>query len=90
MVSWLTTLFVGFGLLARPNETLITSLAIFALSVSRAIFLILELFSPYTGPIKVSSAFFRAALLQLGKQGKHHSTTLPFAVCQHGTRAHLQ
>lgn len=67
LISWLATLFVGFGLLARPNATVITSLAISALSVSSAIFLILELFSPYTGVIKVSSAPFRAALLQLGK-----------------------
>lgn len=67
LISWLATLFIGFGLLARPNGTVITSLAISALSVSSAIFLILELFSPYTGLIKVSSAPFRAALLQLGK-----------------------
>jgi hypothetical protein len=67
MISWLIPLFIGFGLLARPNGTVITSLAISALSVSSAIFLILELFSPYTGVIKVSSAPFRAALMQLGK-----------------------
>jgi hypothetical protein len=67
LISWLATLFIGFGLLARPNGTVITSLAISALSVSSAIFLILELFSPYTGVIKVSSAPFHAALLQLGK-----------------------
>jgi hypothetical protein len=67
LISWLTTLFIGFGLLARPNGTVITSLSISALSVSSAIFLILELFSPYTGVIKVSSVPFRAALMQLGK-----------------------
>jgi hypothetical protein len=59
--------FIAFGLLARPNGTVITSLAISALSVSSAIFLILELFSPHTGVIKVSSAPFRAAFMQLGK-----------------------
>lgn len=67
LISWLTTLFIGFGLLARPNGTVIISLSISALSVSSAIFLILELFSPYTGVIKVSSVPFRAALMQLGK-----------------------
>ncbi len=67
LISWLATLFVGFGLLARPNGTVIASLAISALSVSSAIFLILELFSPYTGLIKVSAAPFQAALLQIGK-----------------------
>ena len=49
---------------------MIASLAIFAVSVSSAIFLILELFSPYTGLIKVSSAPFRAALAVLGKRLK--------------------
>ena len=53
LIFWLTTLFTGFGLLAPPNRTVIASLAIFAVSVSSAIFLILELFSPYTGLIKV-------------------------------------
>ncbi len=67
LVFWLATLFISFGILARPNGTLVTSLLLSALSVSGAIFLILEFYSPHTGLIKVSSAPFRAALTQLGK-----------------------
>jgi len=38
-----------------------------ALSVSGAIFLILEMYTPYTGVIQISSAPLRAALAQLGQ-----------------------
>jgi hypothetical protein len=67
LVLWLTTLFVSFGLFAPRNGTVITSLLIAAFSVSGAILLILELYTPYGGLIEVSSAPLRAALLQLGK-----------------------
>jgi hypothetical protein len=66
LVGWLTTLFLSFGLFAPRNTTVITSLFVAALSVSGAIFLIVELNSPYGGFIEVSSAPLRAALSQLG------------------------
>ncbi|MGB7493829.1 MAG: hypothetical protein WBW05_05445 [Candidatus Acidiferrum sp.] len=66
LVSWLTALFISFGLYAPTNGTVVTSLLVSALSVSAAIFLILELYSPYHGLIKISSATLRAALTQLG------------------------
>jgi len=65
-ISWLTTLFISFGLLAPANGTAITTLSVSALSVSGAILLILELYSPYEGLIKISNAPLRAALTQLG------------------------
>ena len=66
MVSWLTVLFITFGLYAPTNGTVGTSLFVSALSVSCAILLILELYTPYRGLIKISSAPLRAALMQLG------------------------
>jgi Bacterial regulatory helix-turn-helix protein, lysR family len=66
LVGWLTALFFSFGLFAPRNGTVIASLFIAALSVSGAIFLIVELYSPYGGLIEVSSAPLRAALNQLG------------------------
>ena len=66
MVSWLTALFISFGLYAPTNATVVTSFFVSALSVSCAIFLILELHAPYRGLIKISSAPLRAALTQLG------------------------
>ncbi|HVO26526.1 MAG TPA: hypothetical protein VMW56_23190 [Candidatus Margulisiibacteriota bacterium] len=67
LVLWLTIIFVSFGVFAPPNATVIASLAVSALSVSGAIFLILEMYSPYSGLIQISSAPLRAALAHLGQ-----------------------
>ena len=62
LVFWLTTLFVGFGLLAKRNATVATALMLGALSVAGAIFLILEMNRPYGGVMQVSIAPIRDAL----------------------------
>jgi hypothetical protein len=66
LVAWLATLFFSFGLFAPRNATVVASLFVAALSVSGAVFLMVELYSPYGGLIEVSSAPLRAALSQLG------------------------
>jgi hypothetical protein len=66
LVCWLIALFISFGLYAPTNGTVVTSLVVSALSVSCAILLILQLYNPYRGLIKISSAPLRAALTQLG------------------------
>jgi hypothetical protein len=66
LVSWLTTLFISFGLFAPANGTVFTSLLVSAFSVSSAILLILQLYAPFRGLIVISSAPLRAALTQLG------------------------
>jgi hypothetical protein len=66
LIFWLIIIFVSFGLFAPRNATVIVSLLVSALSVSGAIFLILEMYSPYAGLIRVSSAPLRAALTHLG------------------------
>ena len=67
LVLWLTLILGSFGLFAPANGTVITSLCLSALSVAAAIFLILEMYSPYSGVIQVSSAPLRAALAHLGQ-----------------------
>jgi hypothetical protein len=67
LLFWLTMLHITFGLLAPRNATVITVLLISALSVSGAIFIILDMTHPLQGMIKVSSAPMRNALEQLGK-----------------------
>ena len=67
LVLWLTVIFISFGLFAPSNATVVASLFVSALSVSGAIFLILEMYTPYSGVIAVSSAPLRAALAQLGQ-----------------------
>jgi hypothetical protein len=67
VVLWLTVILASFGLFAPTNATVVTSLAVSALAVSGAIFLILEMYAPYSGLIQVSSAPLRAALANLGQ-----------------------
>jgi len=65
LVFWLTVLFVGFGLFAQRNATLVAALCLGALSVSGAVFLILEMSRPYTGIMQISIAPIRNALTQM-------------------------
>ena len=67
VVIWLTVIFVSFGLFAPFNATVVSSLVVAALSVSGAIFLILEMYTPYSGVVQISSAPLRAALAQIGR-----------------------
>ena len=67
LIFWLTIIFTSFGLFAPRNATVFVSLLISALSVSGAVFLILEMYAPYEGLIHVSSAPLRAALMRLGQ-----------------------
>ncbi len=67
LTFWLTVLFAQFGLLAPRNLTAKSALFICALSVSGAIYLILELNNPLEGTIKVSSAPLHKALSLIGK-----------------------
>jgi len=65
LVAWLTCVFVAFGLFSPPNPTVVASLLVTALSVTGAIFLVLEMYSPYGGLIQVTDEPLRAALEQL-------------------------
>ncbi len=67
LLFWLVILFAGFGLLSRVNTTVVAVLLVCAISVSGAIFLILEMGSPVTGIIKVSSAPLHKALDNIGR-----------------------
>jgi len=67
LVLWLTTIFITFGLFAPFNSTVAGSLFVSALAVSGAIFLILEMYSPYEGLIQISKAPLRAAIGHLGQ-----------------------
>jgi len=67
VVLWLGILFLSIGLFAPPNGTVIIALMLSAVSVSGAIYLILELDLPYGGMISISSHPMRLALSHLGQ-----------------------
>ncbi len=64
--AWLALIFSTFGLFAPRNPVVTGTLLVCSMSAAGAVFLILELNSPFTGFIKVSSAPLYEALLYLG------------------------
>lgn len=66
MVFWLALILASFGLFTPANPTAILSLAVCALAVSSALFLILEMDHPFGGMIQISGEPLRNALQRLG------------------------
>lgn len=67
LLFWLTMLHVSFGLFAPRNGTVLTVLFVSALSVSGAIFIVLDMTHPLQGVVQVSSAPMRKALELIGQ-----------------------
>jgi hypothetical protein len=67
LTFWLAVLFVSFGLFAPSNSTVVIAQMLAALSVAGAIFLLMELNSPFTGLVQISNASFVDALAHLGQ-----------------------
>ena len=67
LAFWLVVLFASFGLFAPRNATVVATLLVSALSVSGAIFLILELNQPFKGLMQISSTPLRDAFAHLGQ-----------------------
>lgn len=67
LVVWLAVIFVTFGLFAPRNATVWTALMVCALSASGAIFLVLELSTPFVGLVTIDSAPMRDTLARLGE-----------------------
>jgi hypothetical protein len=56
LVSWVSLLFFGFGVIGRLNRAVAAGLAVGACGIGSAVFLILELGQPYTGIARLSPA----------------------------------
>jgi len=67
LVFWVAVIFLSFGLYAPPNGTLVVALLVAALSISAAIYLIVELDHPFEGLMKISGAPLRYTLAHLGQ-----------------------
>ena len=66
-IAWATLIFSSFGLLATHSVTAIVSLALCAFAVSGGFFLIVEMNTPFSGLIRVSSAPIRETFKQLAQ-----------------------
>jgi len=67
VVCWASALFLGDGLVATPNAVTVLAHLAGAIAIASAVFLILELSSPYTGVIRLSSTGLDSALKALGE-----------------------
>jgi hypothetical protein len=67
LVFWVIMIFLSFGLYAPPNGIVTVAFFVAGLSVSGAIFLILDMYAPYRGLIEISSGPLRVALSHLGQ-----------------------
>jgi hypothetical protein len=67
MVFWMTGIFVSWGLFSRVNALSVITFLVAALCVSAAIFLILELYTPYNGFLRISSTPLRIAYDSLAR-----------------------
>jgi len=65
LVSWLCVIFFGWGLFAPRHALMMSALFTFASCATLAIFLVLELDSPFEGWVRVSDAPMRMALAQI-------------------------
>jgi hypothetical protein len=65
LVAWLTILFIGFGIFAPLNGTVVVALFVGAASVAAAVFLILEMSHPFGGLLSISSSPILNALAQI-------------------------
>jgi hypothetical protein len=68
VTSWLVAIFISFGIFAPRNLTVIVTLIVCAMAVSAAIFIILSMYSPFSGVLKISPAAVRDAVHQMGTQ----------------------
>lgn len=56
VVGWVTVLLCGYGLMSRINPVSIVALSLAAFAISSAVYTIVELSDPYSGPFRASPA----------------------------------
>jgi hypothetical protein len=67
VVGWAVALFCGFGLMSKGNAMSVAALILGALAAASAIYLILDLSSPYSGLFRASPAPLEQVLAQMGQ-----------------------
>lgn len=70
LVFWLAAIFVSFGINAPRHATMHVVFLILAVGIGSALFLILELNSPFDGPMRISSQPIQMALSHMLPPGR--------------------
>ena len=68
VVAWAVLLFCGFGLMAKGHAMSVVALFIGACAAASAVYMILDLSSPYSGVFRASSAPLEQVLAVMGKE----------------------
>ena len=68
VVGWAAFLFCGFGLTSKGNAMTVLALAIGACAAASAVFIVLDLSSPYSGIFRASPAPLEQVLAVMGKE----------------------
>lgn len=67
LTFWLGVIFLSFGLIAPRNALALVTILLGAVSIASAIYVIVDLDTPFTGPIVISSSPMRDALSHLSR-----------------------
>lgn len=67
LVFWFMVTFAALGMLSRPSPIPVVALCLCAIAVSAAIFIIQEMYTPFSGALQISSSPLREALANLGQ-----------------------
>jgi hypothetical protein len=68
VAAWATCLFLGYGLMSEGNAMSFVAVAVGALAVASATYLIFDLSGPYSGIFRASSAPLEQVLAVMGKE----------------------
>jgi hypothetical protein len=66
LIFWLAVIFASFGVFVRPVPIVVITFVVGAMSVSGALFLILEMDQPFAGLFQISTETLTSALAPLG------------------------
>jgi hypothetical protein len=67
VVSWLALIYLSFGLFTPPSPTIIVIFVFGALAVTGAVLIILELYTPFKGVLRISPDPILEAISQMGR-----------------------
>ena len=67
LTFWLFVIFLSFGLIAPRNALAMVTISLGELSIASAVYVIVDLDTPFTGPIVISSQPMRDALMHLNR-----------------------
>ncbi|WP_457151983.1 bestrophin-like domain, partial [Mesorhizobium sp. P5_C1] len=65
LVAWLVLIFASFGFRAPRNAITVSTFVVSAVLIAGAIYLILDMDIPFSGPIQISPAPLQRALAEL-------------------------